>query len=641
MEKKKILISSDFSLAKTGFGRVMKSLITHLYKTGKYEIVHYCCGVNYSAPFLQKTPWKSIGCLPDTQKEIDIINKDPVSQRSAAYGSYLLDKVISQEKPDIYIASQDIWGVDFAVGKYWWNKIPCVIWTTLDSLPILPSAVSIAQNVKNYWVWSNFAEKALHKLGHKHVKTVHGPIEDSLFYKLPSSKKQELRKKLGISPESFVSGFVFRNQLRKSVPNLLEGFSIFKRDNPECKSPKLLLHTSYSEGWNINKLAAEYSVPESDILTTYICRVCGEYDVSNFSGEDRNCRFCGGQKCVSTTNVNKGVSEEQLNEIYNLMDVYVHPISSGGQEVPVLEAKLVELITLVTNYSCGEELCEDGSGSLPLDWSEYREFGTEFIKSSTFPSSISKQMTKVFRMGEEKRAQQGKTNRDWALRNYSIKVIGQFFEQFLDSCPKENYDFIPETILKNPDAVIPEGIKDDLLYIKTLYKEILKMEVKDDDSGVKHWMESLKQQDRRNVEDYFRKVAKKENEEKAPPKDISDILDKDDEGRRILFSIPESIGDVFLCTSLFPSIKRVYPKYNLYVATKPENFEILDGNPNIHKVIPFIPEMENIFTMEGIGAHKGYFNISFMPYVSTQRIIDYTHNAEDIVEFDLKNVCHI
>ena len=63
------------------------------------------------------------------------------------------------------------------------------------------------------------------------------------------------------------------------------------------------------------------------------------------------------------------------------MDVYCHPFTSGGQEIPIQEAKLTELITLVTNYSCGEDSCNPESGGIPLEWSEYREPGTQFIKA--------------------------------------------------------------------------------------------------------------------------------------------------------------------------------------------------------------------------------------------------------------------
>ena len=42
-------------------------------------------------------------------------------------------------------------------------------------------------------------------------------------------------------------------------------------------------------------------------------------------------------------------------------------------------------------------MCKRGAGSLPLDWSEYREHQTEFIKASTKPNSIAKNINKVYK----------------------------------------------------------------------------------------------------------------------------------------------------------------------------------------------------------------------------------------------------
>ena len=490
MRKKKILFHSDFALVKTGFSRAMKALLLSLYKTNKYEIVHYCCGLNKSNPALQKTPWKSIGCLPDNQQEIDQINRDPTLARDASYGGYMIDQVMQEEKPDVYIGSQDIWAFPDYHKKWWWNKIPCVIWTTLDSMPLLPTAVEAAPLIKNYWVWSNFAEKEMHRLGHKHVRTVHGPLDDSHFYRLPEGKRKDLRTKLNIDQNAFIIGFVFRNQLRKSVYSLIEGLSLFKKNNPECKNAKLLLFTSYSEGWDINKLAAEYGVPNSDILVAYVCKSCNSYEIKNFSGEDKDCPCCKSQKSCSTPNVGKGITEQQLNEVYNLFDVYSHQITSGGQELPILEAKLAELVTCVTNYSCGEELCEEGSGSLALDWIPYREFGTQFIKSQTLPSSICKQLTKVYKMDKQKKRDLEKVSREWAIKNYSIGRISKTFEDFLDAQEITNYDFKRVESIKNPQALIPE-IEDDKEWLKYMYKNILNMDVADNDSGLVSWMKQL------------------------------------------------------------------------------------------------------------------------------------------------------
>lgn len=637
-KKKKFLYHSDFALAKTGFGRVSKSLLTYLYKTGKYDIIHYCCGMQENNPDLLKTPWKSLGTLPNSPAEIEQLNKDPNQARLASYGAHFIDKIVEQEKPDVYIAAQDIWGVDYSIGKPWFSKIKSAIWTTLDSLPILPSAVSCATKLKNYWIWSDFATKALHDLEHKQVKTVHGPIDINNFYKLPDDERKNLRIKNNINPNSFIVGFVFRNQLRKSVPNLLEGYAMWKVRNPEVKNTQLLLHTHWSEGWNIYKLADEYSVPKEEILTTYICRSCGTYEVKNFTGQDVNCGACKAEKSQITTNVGIGITEKQLNEVYNLMDVYCHPFTSGGQEIPIQEAKLTELITLVTNYSCGEEMCLDEANSLALDWAEYREHGTEFRKASTLPNSIAKQLQKVWKMPIEKRKEMGRKAREWTIDNYSSEVIGKKFEEFIDSADFADYNniyFVPEE--QDPLCQIP-FIQDNSEWLKSLYAKILKRpDVDENDDGHKYWTQELsKGQKREEIEKYFRQVAWQENE-KNKKVEFKNLLDKDDDGKRILYVIPEDESDIFMSTSLFPSIKRLYPDHNLYIASKNEYFDILDGNPHVHKVIPFVPQMENQIWCEGNKDFKGYFEIAFLPYFGTQKILNYLHNGKDKIEFDIKN----
>lgn len=636
--KKKVLIQTDFSLAKTGFGRSAKAILKNLYLKNKYDIVHYACGMTYNHPEFGKTPWKTVGSLPNTQQELDQLNRDPGLARMASYGAHLLDKVINDEKPDVYIAVQDIWGVDFAIEKPWFNKISSVIWTTLDSLPILESAVQAAKKVKNYWIWSDFATKALHKLGFKHIKTLHGALENKDFYRLSDFDRNQLRKRNNIPQDAFIIGFVFRNQLRKSVPNLLQGYSLWKKNNPEIKNTYLLLHTHWSEGWNIHKLAAEIGVPNEEILTTYICKNCGEYEIKNFTGQDLNCRFCGSQKSQTTTNVAIGVSEEKLNEIYNLMDVYCHPFTSGGQEIPIQEAKLTELVTLVTNYSCGEEMCQKDAYSLPLEWSEYREHGTEFIKASTYPESIAKQINVVYKMKPSERREIGRKAKEWTIKNFGVENICNQIESFIDNQEFADWSKISGTQEeKNPYCQIPQ-IQDNGQWVLFMYNNILKMkEVDENDSGYKYWMEELsKGMKRQDIENYFRNVALQENQ-KNKKIEFEDLLDKNDKGKRLLYVMPESIGDIFLSTSLFENIKKQYPEYNLYVAVKQEYFEILDGNPNIHRLLNYIPQMDQLLWLEGMGDHEGYFEIAFLPHIGTQRMFNYQHNGKTKIAFDLKD----
>lgn len=631
-KKLKVLFQTDSPLAKTGFGRNAKALLSYLYKTGKYDISQYCCSTAWSDPNLKRVPWEAFGVLPDDKAELNQISQNPQINRTLGYGEYNIDKAVKRVKPDVVISVQDIWGIDFTLNKPWFDKTHNVYWTTLDSLPIIPSAENAAKKIKNFWVWSNFAEKDMNKRGFNNVKTMHGCIEAKDFKKLPLNKRQELRHINEIPQDAFIVGFVFRNQLRKSVPNLIEGFAEFQKQNPKSNS-KLLLHTSWQEGWNIHRLADQYGVNKSDILTTHVCNKCTSYEVREYKGEKAPCKFCGGKDTMVTTGVGLGVSEEQLCEVYNLMDAYCHPFTSGGQEIPIQEAKLCELVTLVTNYSCGEEMCEEDAASLPLDWDKYTEHGTEFIKASTKPFSIAKNLSKVFKMKPESRSKMGQQARQWVLDHFSTEAVGKQFEEFLDALEPIEYDFDAPPVKQDPDFVVP-NIEDNREWLLCMYENILKR-TQEDIEGVKYWLNQLSQgTTREDIEKYFKQVAAKENAENFPTQ-LKDLLDEDDAGNRLLFVMPKSIGDVYWATSLLPSIKNQYPEYNLYFATEKMYFDMLGGNEFIHKVIPYHPSMENLLALEGAGDNQGLFEVVFLPHLGVQKIFDYQHNGKSNIQFDL------
>ncbi len=479
---KRILFHSNSAKAFTGFGKNAKNILRYLHKTNKYEIIEFANGMQWGHPSLSLRPWKAQGSLPNNPALIKEINSDQQKARAGSYGSFTIDQAIKEYKPDIYIGCEDIWAFGGYWERPWWDKINNMIWTTLDSQPILPQALEAAPKTKNFYVWASFAEKDMKELGHDHVKTLHGTVNTEDFYKISDLDRRKLRAKFNLSDE-FIVGFVFRNQLRKSVPNLLEGFKIFKK---ECPKAKLLLHTHWSEGWDIPRLLKEKNIKNEDILTTYFCSSCNNYAIAPFCGQEKTCPFCGAEKTFNTTNTRAGVDESQLNEIYNIMDVYCHPFTSGGMEIPIFEAKMTELVTLVTNYSCGEDSSGLECGSFSLDWSEYREPGTQFIKASTYPSSIAKQLKKVYNLKPHKKLEMGKKARDWTIENYSTESIGKKLEKIIDEMPSIEYDFDWNKDQKGIDlkdlldegkriaVVMPESAGD-VLWINSLMTNLKKL----------------------------------------------------------------------------------------------------------------------------------------------------------------------
>ncbi len=631
--KKTVLIHSNFCKAFTGFGKNKKNILRYLYSTNKYNIVEAANGHDFRKnQITNSTPWQCYGTLPPMET-IQNLNQD--EQRVASYGGLMIDQIINAVKPDVYIGIEDIWAFNQFHTKPWWNKINCMVWTTLDSLPILPQAIEYAPKIKNYYVWSSFAEKAFQQMGYDHIKTLHGSVDIHNFYKLDTQKRNELRLQNNIDLDCFIVGFVFRNQLRKSVPNLLDGFKIFKNKNPESKC-KLLLHTCWSEGWNIINFLNEKGIDHNDIITTYFCNNCNTYKIKPFSGEQQNCDSCGENNTLNTTNVTHGVNEKQLNEIYNLMDVYCHPFTSGGQEIPIQEAKLTELITLVTNYSCGEENCTEESGGIPLEWSEYREPGTQFIKASTSPESIALNLEKVCNMNAEEKSRIGVIARNWVIDNFSVEVIGRKLEEIIDSMPDHNYDFSNSETKFNEHYKPSKGQMSIEEFIIDIHKNILNEDIDFNSNAFKIWKNKITNEkiNTDQVVDHFIKIAK-ENNLKNKKIEFSSLFSKEDEGKRIAVVIPQSETDVLLINSLIKNLKKQYPTYNIYIFTNPKYFEYIEDNPFIYKCLPYSPILENQFMLEGVGDSNGFFQLAFYPHTTTQKNISYIHNGLTKNQFSL------
>lgn len=627
MDKKTVLIHSNFCKMFTGFGKHKKNLLSYLYKTGKYNIIEFSNGFRWSEDSIKYVPWESYGSLPDDAELLNEIQKDPARAGAAGYGAETIDDAIYKFKPDIYLGIEDIWAFNGFVDKPWWNKINCVIHTTLDSLPILPDAVRNADKIKNYLVWATFAEKALHDHGHKHIKTVHGTLDTNSFFKIPAEAKKKLRNIFGLQ-DNFIVGFVFRNQLRKSVPNLLDGFKLFDQKNPQAKA-KLLLHSHWSEGWDIPRLINEKGIDPNKVLATYLCHHCNNYHVRPFIGQGSKCPHCHAERSCETVNIKNGVNEQQLNEIYNLMDVYCHPFTSGGQEIPVQEAKLTELITLVTNYSCGEDSCNEASGGLPLDWAEYREPGTQFIKASTSATSICDKLSQVFHAPADLRNEMGQRARQYVIDHYGIEVVGKFFEDLFDSLPKTEYDFNRKDSARNPFYTPNENLNDKE-WVESLYDNILG---KKDANGVIHWISRLQSDlGRADVLAYFKKVAFLESQ-KDSLEQLFDDVSQDKNQKRLAVIQPESNEEVVSCAAILPSLKKTYPDHHIYFFTKPEYFDLINADPNIYKVLTFLPKMADPLFLEGKGSFTKYFDIVYSPFLSIRN--NYFHNGEDIIQYQI------
>lgn len=628
--KIKCVFLSNYSKALTGFGKCLKNILFRLHQDPRFEVVEAANGLPFGRD--GGTPWKCYGTYPSDPRTLQELQNDPGRERLASYGNYTIDKIIELERPDIILGIEDIWAFDWAK-RVWFDKLSKIIWTTLDSLPILETAYHLAPKVDKFLVWASFAEKEMKKKGFD-VETLHGAINYDSF-SCPdrfsqTGKRANLRKKHGLS-DNFVIGFVFKNQLRKSVPNLLDGFKIFKERNPEAK---LLLHTDWKlDGhcWNIPKYIEEKGVDPKDVLATYICQKCKEYIIAPYVGEDKNCPICNSEKSLITKSNLFGLTEEQLNEIYGIMDVYCHPFTSGGQELPIQEAKATGLITLVTEYSCGLDSCYEKDGGLPLKWTEYREPFTDFIKASTLPESIAENLQRVKDMPLEEKKEMSRKAIECVKERFCVNKIVDRLKEIILELGKTDWDFdfqdkiadtsfIPE--MNTDDGVSPED------WLIDVYKRMFGKTFTHKDIEIQEGAKLLATEGRGSVFNYLLNIAREKNNRiQSQSHKLEDYFDGPEE-KRIAIVMPESAGDLLMINSLLTNFKRLYPDHNLYVITKPQFYPLIDDHPAIFKLIPYQQELESILLLEGQNSHLGYFDLAFLPFIETQRFLGKTGRDE-------------
>lgn len=635
MRKLKVGFITSSILVKTGFSNHIKRLLPYLYKTNKYELFHLNQGMPDNHPDFQRFPWKNEGVFKPGQFDHIRFNNpnEEEYKRVVSYGNLAVKDFILNNELDVVIHIEDIWSSteEMYLKSEWWPVIKdnFLQSTTADSLPILPNFKVWAEKCKNIWFWSSFAEKALknenlEKYGH--IKTVPGCVGKDEYKPISLYEKNELRKKFNIDPNTIIFMQLGRNQPRKLYGRTLESFAKFKKRNSSANA-KLLFHCSWQEGWPLDKMIEDNGLKKEDVLTTYFCQKCGDWEIKPHVGENLECKNCQEKKSQITAGIQSKISNEDIGKIYGISDAVVSVFTSGGLEYTNIEACLCELPLLCSDYSAGEDFTSKDF-IFSLDGSFTDEIGTGFKKHVPNLNTMIKFYEKIYSMSYENRKKIGKKAREWAIQTFDISIIAKKYEEFIDSCPFIDWEAFKNRKIesKNPNAIIP-NIEDNKEWLKTLYKEILKMDVTDDDSGLVSWLNNLQNgQSRQDIENFFRNTGHSENLKLNLNNQSFESLIDNNGNKKLLIVLKESIGDIIISTAIIDSIKKAYPEYDLYFGTSPQYFDILSGNPNIYKCLPWIDVMDSEIWATGQGKSKGLFDAYINLGITTQRQLNYLTN---------------
>lgn len=268
---------------------------------------------------------------------------------------------------------------------------------------------------------------AMSEFGRKQVKDYYNIISEHIphgvntkeFYPLPEEEKNKLKMMNNLQGK-FVIGVVARNQPRKNLDRTIKAMRLIADNIPNAI---LYLHLDPAD-----PAQQMFSIPEL---------------VKKFNLENR--------VIYSGMNAFQGFPQNQMNNVYNLMDCFLLTTSGEGFGIPIIEAMSAGIPVIATDYTTTPELIINNNSGLPIKLSgvENIEMFKELSKDYDIKSfdgtitgswevergicSITDTAIKVLELYNNpvRSNEMGRNGRKACIEKYDFSIIGEQWEKVL------------------------------------------------------------------------------------------------------------------------------------------------------------------------------------------------------------------
>lgn len=370
--KKRIFIANDASILDTGYGVYGKEIISRIHKSDKYEIAELGCYCDITNDNIKKIPWKFYpNAVSANDPRFDQYRTNNINQ----FGLWRFNRCLVDFKPHIVFDVRDYWMYSYQDASPYRHHFHWLIMPTTDSAPPKTEWLYTFKNADLIIPYTEWAKKVLQQYcGNKinlFPKIANAGINPEEFY--PITNKTEHKIKY-FGKDINLVGLVMRNQKRKLIPDILIAFKLFLESLKNTNQTEiydktyLYLHTSYPEdnGWDIPSLLLEYGLLDKTYFT-YRCKNCHHFAPSKFKAGVTVCSKCN-HRSVMMAGPTNGLITPQLNEIYNLFDIFIQYAICEGFGMPQVEAAACGVQIASVDYSAMTEIVENLNGiKIPVD----------------------------------------------------------------------------------------------------------------------------------------------------------------------------------------------------------------------------------------------------------------------------------
>jgi glycosyltransferase involved in cell wall biosynthesis len=461
-KKLKVLMVSEASFLSSGFGTYTKEILSRLHQTGKYEIAEFACYGKVNDPKDIEIDWKYYANAVEGN---DPRSQEYNSSMENQFGKWRFERVLIDFKPDIVIDVRDYWMSAYQQFSPLRPYFHWILMPTVDSAPQQEQWIDTFVHTDAIFTYSDFGRDTLLRQSNnsiKYIDTTSPGVSLQNFQYLPKESRQQLRQFFGIDPEAFVIGSVMRNQKRKLIPELFVALKEFIKYLKETNHPKadktfLYLHTSYPDaGWDLPLFLKEYEIGNK-VLFTYSCKNCKFYKPSLYQHPLALCPRCG-QMSMSMPNVSNGISQQELNTIYNVMDIYTQYAICEGFGMPQVEAGAAGVPIASVNYSAMEDIVQYLK-AYPIKVNQFfRELETKAIRVYPDNESLLEILKNFIELPEFLQEQKRHETRKLTEARYNWDDIAKKWEKYLDSVKLSNLQGKWDQILPQIAEINPQEL---------------------------------------------------------------------------------------------------------------------------------------------------------------------------------------
>lgn len=420
----------ESSHLKSGFGNYTREILSRLYKTNKYEIAELSSYRTLETP--KTEPWK---IYPAAVSPNHPLFGEFNSNISNQYGQWRFEFALLDFKPHIVFDVRDFWNYTFQEVSPLRQFYHWIITPTYDSSPQKIDSINTFKNADMVLFHTEWAKKDLinnYYYNHNNLGPIANDAVDPNIFKPIGYSKKFHKIKHNIEPDSFIIGSVMRNQKRKLIPDLIKVFAQLLKNNNNNKKLYLYLHTSFPDAfcWDIPSLLLEHNVA-NNVLITYRCAKCNGYEPSVFKGIKKICPSCRSLTSYICSPSN-GVSDTELNEIYNIFDTYVQYAICEGFGIPPVEAASTGLPIVTINYGAMGEIGSNIGAFLIETARVFREQETNANRCYPDDSHCIKILQSLIDMPLTELNNIGKQTRDKLIQYYNWDKTAKIYEQIFD-----------------------------------------------------------------------------------------------------------------------------------------------------------------------------------------------------------------